>query len=256
MIYYPLSVLMLAGIREILIIATRDHVDLYKKLLGDGHAIGLDIAYLVQDEPRGIPDALIIGEEFIGSGKVALILGDNIFYGQGFSPVLKSAAALQEGAVVFSYYVNNPEEFCVIELDRDGKAISLEEKPANPRSHLVIPGLYFYDEQAIGIAKGLKPSPRGEVEIADVNREYLARGQLSVKMLGRGFAWLDTGTCDGLLEASNFVGTLQKRQGLFIACIEEIAFKQGHISRQELKKLAASMKNAPYGRYLERLLDG
>jgi glucose-1-phosphate thymidylyltransferase len=182
-------------------------------------------------------------------------LGDNIFYGQGFSPVLRSAAALQEGAIIFAYYVNDPEEFGVVEFDQQGKAISLEEKPGKPKSHYAIPGLYFYDEKAVEIAKQLKPSTRGEIEITDLNKAYLARGQLQVRMLGRGFAWLDTGTCDGLLDASNFVGTLQKRQGLYIACIEEIAFNLGYISKQDLSKIAKTMKNTPYGKYLEKL-DG
>lgn len=250
MIYYPLSVLMLAGIREILIISTPDYTPLYKKTLKDGKWIGLNISYAVQEQPRGLADAFLVGEKFINGEKVALILGDNVFYGQGFSPVLKEAANIREGAVIFGYYVQNPQEFGIVEFGEDRSVISLEEKPVQPRSHYAIPGLYFYDEGVLEIARNLKPSSRGELEITDLNREYLKRGKLQVKELGRGFAWLDTGTYDGLLEASNFVGTIQKRQGLYIACIEEIAFHQGYINREQLMKMGEGLGNTDYGRYL------
>jgi len=253
MIYYPLSVLMLAKIREILIISTPEHIELYKKLLGDGSWLGLNISYTIQAEPRGLADAFIVGEDFIAGEKVALILGDNVFYGQGFTPLLQKAASLEEGAVIFGYYVHNPEEFGIVEFGDDMSVLSLEEKPANPRSNYAIPGLYFYDESVIKIAKELKPSARGELEITDLNREYLKKGKLKVKLLGRGFAWLDTGTHDGLLEASNFVGTIQKRQGLYIACIEEIAYHMGYIQKNELIKLSQRYSNTEYGSYLKRI---
>jgi glucose-1-phosphate thymidylyltransferase len=253
MIYYPLSVLMLANIREILIISTPDHITLYKKLLGDGSWLGLDISYAIQTHPRGLADAFLVGEEFIAGGKVALILGDNVFYGQGFTPVLRDAVSLTEGAVVFGYYVQNPQEFGIVEFEKDLSVLSLEEKPAHPKSNYAIPGLYFYDESVTAIAKKLKPSARGELEITDLNREYLKRGKLKVILLGRGFAWLDTGTHDGLLEASNFVGTIQKRQGLYIACIEEIAYHMGYIGRDELIELSKTMDNTEYGRYIQRI---
>ncbi|KAF5083722.1 Glucose-1-phosphate thymidylyltransferase 1 [anaerobic digester metagenome] len=255
MIYYPLSVLMLAGIREILIISSQDHIDFYKRTFSDGAWLGLTISYAVQDRPRGLADAFLVGEEFIAGNKVALILGDNLFYGQGFSPILQEAASLQEGAIIFGYYVQNPGEFGIVEFDERGRVISLEEKPMIPKSHYAIPGLYFYDESVVEIAKGLLPSARGELEITDLNREYLARGALTLKQLGRGFAWLDTGTYDGLLEASNYVGTIQKRQGLYIACIEEIAYHMGYISREELREISLRMKNSEYGRYLLRLVQ-
>lgn len=254
MIYYPLSVLMLAKIREILIISTPEHIELYKKLLGDGSWLGLNISYIIQTEPRGLADAFIVGEDFIAGEKVALILGDNVFYGQGFTPVLQKAASLEEGAVIFGYYVHNPKEFGIVEFADDMSVLSLEEKPANPRSNYAIPGLYFYDESVTKIAKELKPSARGEIEITDLNREYLKRGKLKVKLLGRGFAWLDTGTHDGLLEASNFVGTIQKRQGLYIACIEEIAYNMGYIQKDELIKLSQRYSNTKYGSYLMRIV--
>ncbi len=251
MIYYPLSVLMLADIREILIISTPEDINLYKIMMGDGSRIGLKIFYKIQTEPRGLADAFILGEEFIGGEKVALILGDNVFFGQGFTPVLNEASSLKEGAVIFGYYVNNPEEFGVVEFDKNGKVMSLEEKPNNPKSKYAIPGLYFCDEEVVSIAKALEPSLRGELEIIDLLKEYLKGEKLRVQLLGRGFAWLDTGTYDGLLEASNFVRTIQKRQGLYIACIEEIAYKKGFITRQDVKKIADAMPNTDYGNYLK-----
>jgi len=255
MIYYPLSVLMLAGIREILIISTPEHTPLYKKVLKDGKWLGLKISYAVQEQPRGLADAFLVGEKFINGEKVALILGDNVFYGQGFSPVLKEAAKIRDGAVIFGYYVQNPQEFGIVEFGEDRTVISLEEKPVQPRSHYAIPGLYFYDEGVVEIARNLKPSSRGELEITDLNREYLKKGKLQVKELGRGFAWLDTGTYDGLLEASNFVGTIQKRQGLYIACIEEIAYHLSYINRDQLMKLGEGIRNTDYGRYLLKVAE-
>jgi glucose-1-phosphate thymidylyltransferase len=255
MIYYPLSVLMLAKIREILIISTPEHIGLYRQLLGDGSWLGLEISYAVQTHPRGLADAFIVGEEFIAGDKVALILGDNVFYGQGFTPVLQNAASLADGAVIFGYFVQNPQEFGIVEFGEDMSVLSLEEKPVYPKSNYAIPGLYFYDESATQLAKELKPSARGELEITDLNREYLKRGKLKVKLLGRGFAWLDTGTHDGLLEASNFVGTIQKRQGLYIACIEEIAYHMGYIRREELMSLSQRYKNTEYGNYLKRIAE-
>lgn len=250
MIYYPLSVLMLAGIRDILIISTPDHIELYKKLFGDGTVLGLNISYAIQNQPRGLADAFLVGENFIDGDKVALILGDNVFYGQGFSPVLQEAASITEGALIFGYYVQNPDEFGIVEFDSDGAVLSVEEKPDKPKSNYAIPGLYFYDESVVTIAKRLKPSARGELEITDLNREYLSMGKLQVRLLGRGFAWLDTGTYDGLLEASNFVGTIQKRQGLYIACVEEIAFRKGYIDKDRLIAISQKLKNNDYGKYL------
>jgi len=255
MIYYPLSVLMLAKIREILIISTPEHIGLYKQLLGDGSWLGLEISYIVQTHPRGLADAFIVGEEFIGGDKVALILGDNVFYGQGFTPVLQGSAALADGAVIFGYFVQNPQDFGIVEFGDDMSVLSLEEKPAHPKSNYAIPGLYFYDESVTQLAKELKPSARGELEITDLNREYLRRGKLKVKLLGRGFAWLDTGTHDGLLEASNFVGTIQKRQGLYIACIEEIAYHMGYIRKEQLMSLSERYNNTEYGNYLKRIAE-
>jgi glucose-1-phosphate thymidylyltransferase len=253
MIYYPLSVLMLAGIREILIISTPGHIDLYKKVLGDGSKVGLKIFYKIQTEPRGLPDAFIIGEEFIAGDKVALILGDNVFFGQGFTPVLKEASSLKNGAVIFGYYVNNPEEFGIVEINKNGQVISLEEKPSKPKSNYAVTGLYFCDESVVEKAKYLKPSLRGELEIIDLLKEYQKKGNLQLILLGRGFAWLDTGTFDGLLEASNFVGTIQKRQGLYIACIEEIALMKGYITHQDVEKIADTMPNTDYGDYLKKI---
>ncbi len=253
MIYYPLSVLMLADIREILIISTPEHINLYKKILGDGSKVGLKCFYKIQKEPRGLADAFIVGEEFISGEKVALILGDNVFYGQGFTPVLREASLLKEGALIFGYYVKNPEEFGVVEFDKNGQVISLEEKPRKPKSNYAIPGLYFCDEKVLDLAMALKPSPRGELEIIDLLKEYLKMEKLRVQLLGRGFAWLDTGTYDGLLEASNFVGTIQKRQGLYIACIEEIAYMKGYITRRDLQKIADTISNTEYGKYLKKI---
>jgi glucose-1-phosphate thymidylyltransferase len=253
MIYYPLSVLMLAGIREILIITTPDHISLYKKMLGNGDKLGLKCAYKTQTDPRGLPDAFIVGEDFIAGEKVALILGDNVFYGQGFTPVLNEASLLKEGALIFGYYVNNPEEFGVAEFDKNGKVLSLEEKPNKPKSNYAIPGLYFFDEKVVDFTKVLEPSSRGELEIIDLLKEYLRRNKLRMQLLGRGFAWLDAGTYDGLLEASNFVRTIQKRQGLYIACIEEIAYKMGYINSKDLNTIAESLMNTDYGKYLKRI---
>lgn len=254
MIYYPMSVLMLAGIREILIISNPEFIDLYKKVFGDGSQLGLDIAYEIQEEPRGLADAFIVGENFIDTDSVALILGDNVFYGQGFGPVLKKATSLKEGAVIFGYYVNNPHDFGIVEFDEDRNVISLEEKPKNPKSHYAIPGLYFYDNLVVDIAKKLKPSERGEIEITDLNKEYLKMGKLQVELLGRGFAWLDTGTADGLANASDFVRTIQKRQGLYIGCLEEIAYLNGFIDSDELLKLAEGHNGTEYGEYLKSLI--
>ncbi|MDF2700765.1 MAG: dTDP-glucose pyrophosphorylase, RfbA [Haloplasmataceae bacterium] len=253
MIYYPLSVLMLADIREVLIISTEKDIPLFKHLLGTGEDIGMKFSYQVQDKPKGIADAFIIGEDFIGDDHVALILGDNIFYGQGFSDTLQSANKLTNGAIVFGYYVNNPKEYGVVEFDQEGKVLSLEEKPANPKSNYAIPGLYFYDHKVIDIAKNIKPSARGEIEITAVNEEYLKLGELKVELLGRGLAWLDTGTSKGLLEANNYVEAVQNRQGLYIGCIEEVAFRKKYIDKAQLLKLSESMKNTDYGNYLKFL---
>lgn len=250
MIYYPLSVLMLSGIREILIISTERDLPFYKELLGNGKDLGLSFSYRVQEEPKGIAEAFIIGEDFIGNDNVALILGDNLFYGQGFSPILKEAVSIKDGACIFAQYVNNPQAYGIIELDEKRNIISIEEKPKNPKSNYAIPGLYFYDSNVVEIAKNIKPSKRGELEITDVNRVYYEKNKLKVKVLGRGFAWLDTGTHDSLLEASNFVRTVQKRQGLYIACIEEIAFRNRYIDRQQLEKVAKPYLNTEYGDYL------
>lgn len=255
MVYYPLSVLMLAGIKEVLIISNPEYIELYKNLLEDGSKVGMKIEYIVQDKPRGLADAFIVGEEFIGDDNVCLILGDNVFYSQGFSGILKKAAQIESGGLIFGYYVNNPEDFGVIEFDGEMNAVSIEEKPTNPKSHYAVPGLYFYDNSVIDIAKNVKPSPRGEIEITSVNNEYLKQGKLKVELLGRGFAWLDTGTPDGLLEASNFVRTLQKRQGLQVACLEEIAYKNKWISREELEVLAKNQEKTDYGKYLMRILS-
>lgn len=254
MIFYPLSVLMLAGIREILIITTAHDLDLFKNLLGNGDAFGIKLEYKVQPSPDGLAQAFILGEEFIGKDPVALVLGDNIFFGQGFSPKLKSAASRTDGATIFGYNVKDPERFGVVEVDENYKAISLEEKPKNPKSNFAVTGLYFYDNDVIQIAKNIKPSPRGELEITDVNKEYLARKKLNVEFLGRGFAWLDTGTHDSLLEASHFVQTIEKRQGFKIACLEEIAFNAGWMSVEKLKDRINLMKKNDYGTYLESLL--
>jgi len=238
MIYYPLSALMLADIREVLIISTPRDIPTFKALLGDGSRLGMRFEYAVQEQPRGLADAFIVGEKFIGNDNVALVLGDNIFYGQNFTGTLKAASARIEGATIFGYYVKDPTQYGVVEFDQNGKAISIEEKPQHPKSHYAVPGLYFYDNQVIDIAKNVKPSARGEIEITSVNNEYLARKQLHVEILGRGMAWLDTGSYDGLLEASNFIETIQKRQGLYVACIEEIAYRNRWISHENLLEIA------------------
>ena len=253
MIYYPLSVLMLAGIREILIISTERDLPLFKDLLGSGNQLGLDLSYEIQDEPNGLAEAFIIGENFIGNDKVCLILGDNIFFGQGFTPKLKQAANLTKGALIFGYYVNNPEKFGVVEFNKKGKVISLEEKPAKPKSNYVIPGLYFYDNSVVKKAKKLVPSQRGELEITDLNRLYMKQDQLNIELLGRGLSWLDTGTHDGLLNAANFVEAVQKSQGLYIACIEEIAYRKGWIDQDQLLRLANELIKTDYGSYLKDL---
>ena len=253
MIYYPLSVLMLAGIRDILIISTYDHIGLYRKILDNGNQIGLNISYKCQENPRGISDAFIVGEDFINGEKVALILGDNVFYGQGLTRLLRNAASLEEGAMIFGYYVNNPKQFGIIEFDETGKILSLEEKPAEPKSNYAITGLYFYDENVVNYAKKLQPSARGELEITDLNKKYLLENKLKLQIFGRGYAWLDTGTYEGLLEASNFVEIIQKRQGLYIACLEEIAYNLGYISLEDIERLAESMNGNEYAKYLKNL---
>ena len=254
MIYYPLSVLMLSDIREILIISTPRDVEVFKELLGDGSQLGMSIEYAIQEEPNGLAEAFIIGEDFIGDDRVALILGDNIFYGSKFSTTLKSAADREDGATIFGYYVTNPQDYGVIEFDENKKAISLEEKPKHPKSNYVVPGLYFYDNDVIEIAKNIKPSARGELEITSVNNEYLKRGKLTVQTLGRGLAWLDTGSHDSLLEASQFVETVQKRQGLYISCIEEIAYNRGFIDEVQLLKLTQPLLKTEYGKYLKNIV--
>ena len=256
MIYYPLSTLMLAGIREILIISTPRDLPVFKELLGDGSQLGMKFVYAIQETPRGLADAFIIGEEFIGNDNVALVLGDNIFYGQSFSKVLQNAAARGKGATIFGYYVKDPTEYGVVEFDENGKAISIEEKPAVPRSNYAVPGLYFYDNDVVEIAKNVKPSARGEIEITSINNEYLRRGDLYVQTLGRGFAWLDTGNHDALLDAADFVAAFQKRQGLYISCIEEIAYKRGFITREQLVELAQPLLKTAYGRYLIDVAEG
>ena len=254
MIYYPLSVLMLANIRELLIISTERDLPVFKELLKDGSELGLKLEYKVQEKPNGLAEAFIIGEEFIGDDNVALILGDNIFYGSGFRGLVEEAAKLESGAIVFGYPVKDPRAYGVVEFDETGKAISLEEKPANPKSNYAIPGLYFYDNTVVEKAKNVKPSARGEIEITTVNEMYLSEGKLNVKNLGRGVAWLDTGTHDALLEAANFVQTVQKRQGFYIACIEEIAYAKGWINKEQLLKLAEPMMKTEYGKYLAELI--
>lgn len=253
MIYYPLSTLMLAGIREVLIISTPRDLPVYKELLGDGSTLGMRIEYAVQEEPKGLAQAFTIGENFIGQDKVALVLGDNIFYGKGFTGALRKASELEEGAVIFGYYVSNPHAFGVVEFDQEGNVVSLEEKPQKPKSNYAIPGLYFYDNDVVEIAKGIQPSWRGELEITSINEEYLKRGKLKVELFGRGMAWLDTGTCEGLTEASSFVQAVQKRQGLYIACIEEIAYRQGWISKEQLIILAEPMVKTEYGQYMMQI---
>lgn len=259
MIYYPLSTLMLAGIREVLVISTPRDLPVFEELLGDGSQLGMSFSYAVQEQPRGLADAFIIGEKFIGNDAVALVLGDNIFYGQSFSKVLCSAAERTEsqpGATIFGYYVKDPREYGVVEFDENGKALSIEEKPAQPKSNYAVPGLYFYDNDVVEIAKNVKPSARGEIEITSVNNEYLNRGTLQVETLGRGFAWLDTGNHDMLLDAADFVAAFQKRQGLYISCIEEIAYKRGFIDKAQLEKLAQPLLKTAYGQYLMDVANG
>ncbi len=253
MIYYPLSVLMLAGIRDILVISTPSDIHLYEELFGNGHQLGLQISYKIQPSPDGLSQAFILGEEFIGNDKVCMILGDNIFYGYNFRQILEEAASLEDGAVVFGYYVNDPERYGVVEFNDTGKVVSIEEKPVHPRSNYAVTGLYFYSNDVVQKAKSLKPSPRGELEITDLNRIYLEENRLSVKLLGRGFAWLDTGTHESLLQASNFIATIEQRQGLKVSCIEEIAYKKGFIDQAQLIALAEPLKKNQYGQYLLKL---
>lgn len=256
MIYYPLSILMLAGIREVLIISTPRDLPMFEELLGDGKQLGMRFEYAVQDAPRGLADAFIIGADFIGKDSVALILGDNIFYGQSFSKVLKRVASYESGATIFGYYVRDPREYGVVEFDEEGMAVSIEEKPEHPKSNYAVPGLYFYDNDVVEIAKNVKPSDRGEIEITSVNKEYLNRGKLKVETLGRGFAWLDTGTHDSLLDAADYVAAVQKRQGLYVSCIEEIAYKRGFIGREQLIALAQPLLKTNYGKYLMDVAEG
>ena len=256
MIYYPMSTLMLAGIRDILIISTPRDLPVFQELFGTGEDLGLNMSYAVQESPRGLADAFIIGEEFIGDDNVALVLGDNIFYGQSFSKMLQNVALREKGATIFGYYVRDPREYGVVEFDENGKAVSIEEKPEHPKSNYAVPGLYFYDNDVVEIAKNVKPSARGEIEITSVNNAYLERGDLHVETMGRGFAWLDTGNHDALLDAADFVAAFQKRQGLYISCIEEIAYKKGFISKEQLLKLAQPLLKTNYGKYLVEVAEG
>jgi glucose-1-phosphate thymidylyltransferase len=253
MIYYPLSVLMLAGIKDILIISTPEDTARFEQILGDGSDLGMNFTYKIQPHPGGLAQAFILGDEFIGDDSVALVLGDNIFYGHGLTEQLRRAAARETGATVFGYYVNDPERFGVVEFDEDGKAVSIEEKPEVPKSNYAVTGLYFYDNRVVDIAKNIKPSPRGELEITDVNKAYLELGELNVELLGRGYAWLDTGTHASLLEASQFIETVEKRQSLKIACLEEIAYKMGYITNEKLLELAEPLKKNQYGQYLVKI---
>lgn len=259
MIYYPLSTLMLAGIREVLIISTPRDLPIFEDLFGTGEQLGMKFSYAVQEQPRGLADAFIIGADFIGDDSVALVLGDNIFYGQSFSKVLRQTAERIEkeaGATIFGYYVRDPREYGVVEFDESGRAISIEEKPENPKSNYAVPGLYFYDNDVVEIAANVKPSARGEIEITSINNEYLSRKTLHVETLGRGFAWLDTGNHDSLLDAADFVAAFQKRQGLYISCIEEIAYKRGFIDKDQLLKLAEPLMKTDYGKYLTEVANG
>ncbi|MBD5464397.1 MAG: glucose-1-phosphate thymidylyltransferase RfbA [Lachnospiraceae bacterium] len=256
MIYYPLSILMLAGIKEVLIISTPRDLPVFEELFESGKQLGMKFSYAVQETPRGLADAFIIGADFIGSDSVALVLGDNIFYGQSFSGVLKKVAAREKGATIFGYYVRDPREYGVVEFDENGKALSIEEKPERPKSNYAVPGLYFYDNEVVEIARQVKPSARGEIEITSINNEYLRRGTLQVETLGRGFAWLDTGNHDSLLDAADFVAAFQKRQGLYISCIEEIAYKRGFIDREQLLCLAEPLMKTDYGKYLVEVANG
>ena len=256
MIYYPLSMLMLAGIREVLVITTPEDSQQYQRLLGDGSRLGMHFHFAVQAVPRGLADAFIVGKEFIGDDDVCLILGDNIFFGHGMPEILRSAAELETGAVVFAYPVRDPERYGVVEFDQSGKAISLEEKPLKPRSNYAVPGIYFYDNRVVGYAEELEPSPRGEIEITDINKRYLGDGELAVKVLGRGVAWLDAGTHESLLQASMFVQAVEDRQGMMISCVEEIAYRMGYIDEEILRKDAEELAGNEYGQYLLRFLDG
>ena len=259
MIYYPLSTLMLAGIRDVLIISTPRDLPVFEELLGTGEQLGMHFEYAIQEQPRGLADAFIIGADFIGKDSVALVLGDNIFYGQSFSKVLRNVAQTVEnekGSVIFGYYVRDPREYGVVEFDENGKALSIEEKPEHPKSNYAVPGLYFYDNDVVEIAANVKPSARGEIEITSINNEYLRRGTLRVETLGRGFAWLDTGNHDSLLDAADFVAAFQKRQGLYISCIEEIAYKRGFIDKEQLLKLAEPLMKTNYGKYLVEVANG
>lgn len=255
LIYYPLSTLMLAGIRDILVISTPEDLPRFEQLLSDGSQWGINLEYAVQPEPEGLAQAFIIGREFVGSDPVALVLGDNIFYGQGFSRTLQSAAAQEKGATVFGYYVRDPERYGVVEFDADGKALSIEEKPEHPRSHYAVTGLYFYDNQVLDIAAHLEPSPRGELEITDVNIEYLNRGELRVEMMGRGMAWLDTGTHESLHQATSFIEAIEQRQGLKVSCPEEISYRMGYIDAAQVERLAGPMKKNGYGQYLMEIVQ-
>ena len=258
MVYYPLSVLMLAGINEVLVISTPRDISCFKELFGDGSWLGMKFEYAIQEQPRGLADAFIIGKDFIKDDSVALVLGDNIFYGQTFTTTLKKARNLIESniakAVIFGYYVKDPSEYGVVEFDKNGKVLGIEEKPTQPKSNYAVPGLYFYSNEVVKIAENVKPSARGEIEITSINNEYLSRGELSVELLGRGMAWLDTGTYDGLLEASNFIATIQKRQGMYVSCIEEISYRNGWISKEQLLDLAKTYKTE-YGEYLKYIAD-
>lgn len=255
MIYYPLSTLMLAGIREVLVISTPEFMPLFQNLLGDGSELGMSFSYKVQEKPNGLAEAFILGEDFISDDSVCLILGDNIYYGAGLSELVQLAAQKEDGATVFGYHVNDPERFGVVEFDEDMHALSIEEKPAQPKSNYAVTGLYFYDNDVVQIAKNIQPSKRGELEITDVNTEYLRRGKLDVKLMGRGYAWLDTGTHDSMMEASNFIATVEKRQNLKVACLEEIAYRMGYIDKEQLVKLAQPLKKNDYGKYLLRLAE-